>query len=117
MLGTELDEFPGGKNIGKIEFGSARATVAPIAEVHERAELGGEMVEGLIAHRGPVMRGLRLLNEPGLLGHDVHGEGQLADLGDEVLGEGGIFFLLAFEVGERGLQHILLETHGLEIRL
>ena len=59
----------------------------------------------------------RFLNEPGFLGDDVDGEWKLADLGDEVFREGGVFVLLVLQMSEGGFEDIFFKTHGFEIGL
>src|SRR4030095_14720868 len=117
MLGAKLDVFLRFENVGEVELGQSRSDVATIAIVHERGESFGELVKALVGDGGPVVIGLGLLNQPSFLSDDVYGQREFADLSGAGLREGGILFLLPFELGEGGFENVFFKAHGFEIGL
>jgi hypothetical protein len=85
VLRAKLDEVLRCEHIGEVELGWAVADTATVTEMHERRELRGEVIEALVGHGGPIVIGLGLLNEPGLLRNDIHRKWEFADLRHEVL--------------------------------
>src|ERR1700739_3072829 len=117
MLRTELDEFLCGKHIGKVEFGWTVADATAIAEMHERRELLGEVIEGLVGHSGPIGIGLSLLIDSSLLRNDIYGKWKFTYLCHEVFSECGVLLLFALHMSQGRLQDVFCESHSLEVFL